>query len=275
MDTKLPEPALLTLEAYRELILKLKELESLKSDYALLLGQNSVLISKVEKFEKIEKIFCRTCKHTNDHITLSYDVGIDNDDEKEEMTERTETWRFRCLGCQTIVTKEQKSLNWEKKGTPIFYPEIHKWHLSPKSSFDKVDKGDMKKLYHEAIICYNQEMEIPCSMSIRSLIESIGIFSGIKDKLIQQNKKTHEIKIETMVNEMVKDGIMTQSIASILKELRFLGNESAHSMVRHPKEELKLAILIVENIFENIFIIPKLHQDLSKISNSRRRSTNE
>lgn len=41
-------------------------------------------------------------------------------------------------------------------------------------------------------------------------------------------------------------------------------------MIRHPKRELKLAIQIVENVIENIFVIPKVAESLKKISDERK-----
>ncbi len=272
LDEKTSTPeVLLNIEAYKELLNQLRALEEIKQENTSLRESLAEKTSILDKLNKIQKVFCRICKHKNNHIELDYKRIILDEDDEGNSIKNLETWQLQCLGCYTIVNKEQISdKDWNHIGKAKFNPEMEKWFLEPKTIFDSLEHENLKKTYFEAIECFNKEMEIPCSITIRTLIEGIGIFCGIKQELLDEGKNPYSIKIEDMVDRMVRKGIITINVAEILKELRFLGNEAAHSMIRHPKPELKLAIQIVENVIENIFVIPKVAESLKKISDERK-----
>ena len=52
---------------------------------------------------------------------------------------------------------------------------------------------------------------------------------------------------------MYEKGILTKRNADILHEHRFLGNEALHELTQPSKDELALAIQIIEHILEHIY----------------------
>ncbi len=273
--------ALLTLEAYNKLLEQLQQLQELKQK-TLLMGdkikeqelQIEELSKQLTKYKERRKVFCRTCKNKNFHIIMDeQNIPKEEDEEGYPLNFSVEK-RLQCLGCYTIVTE---TYDCDRDGNylrgPTFSPNNQKWHLIPKAIFEELEDGTVKKTYENMIKCFNQEMNIFCSTAIRILIEAIGMDLGIKQELISQGKNKFNIGIEDMMNYMVEKGIVTKNTSVILKELRFVGNEAVHEMIEHSREELQLAIQIMENIIENIFIITKMNEQRKHISHNRRNPT--
>lgn len=102
-DGKNSVHALLNIDAYKDLLDQLKILEVIKQENVSLreaLAEKMVLLNNLTK---VQKVFCRTCKHKNYHIELDYKRIILDEDDEGNIIKNLETWQLQCQGCNTIV----------------------------------------------------------------------------------------------------------------------------------------------------------------------------
>ncbi|KMP12574.1 hypothetical protein UZ36_00465 [Candidatus Nitromaritima sp. SCGC AAA799-C22] len=62
---------------------------------------------------------------------------------------------------------------------------------------------------------------------------------------------------------------MTQQHSDALHERGYLGNEAVHELAQPSRDELALAIEIIEHIFGSVYEIPQKAQDLKSNSSVR------
>lgn len=90
--------------------------------------------------------------------------------------------------------------------------------------------------------CFNNANYILCAAGIRAIIEGICIDNDI-------NKGNLYSKID----ELNKKGILTTQHSEILHNHRCIDNSAIHELAIPSKEELSLAIEILEHTLENIY----------------------
>jgi hypothetical protein len=94
------------------------------------------------------------------------------------------------------------------------------------------------------------------------MIEGICAATGVKDGPVEMPDKDGTTKIvrkcnlQGKIEGMAEAGLLTRKHAEILHEHRFLGNEAVHELQRPSREELKLAVEVVEHTFDNLYELP-------------------
>jgi hypothetical protein len=63
--------------------------------------------------------------------------------------------------------------------------------------------------------------------------------------------------LQGKINGLHEKGKLTKEHAEILHEHRYLGNTSIHDLAAPSKEELSLALEIIEHVFDTIYEIPE------------------
>jgi len=59
-------------------------------------------------------------------------------------------------------------------------------------------------------------------------------------------------------------GVLTKDGADILHSLRNMGNDAAHEVKPHSEVELNVAFDVVENLLENVYLLPQKAKKLPK-----------
>ena len=85
-----------------------------------------------------------------------------------------------------------------------------------------------------------------------------NILDGEVEKLKADGtiEKRRTKDLQGKINGLYEKGKLTKESAEILHEHRFLGNSALHELSLPSKEELNLAIEIVENILDTLYEIP-------------------
>lgn len=219
--------------------------------------------------EEKSKEYCRSCKQNTNHFARHNDSYYVDE---EEIILRY-SLRIECCGCGTRSYKEYdiNTMDEAKEKFNIkILPESAGWHLEEKISLLKRLPEELQKTYKEVIDNYNRENELACSGMIRVLIEGLGVVEGIKDDLITKGTKEYKINYVLITEELFKRGFVTKNIKEILEKLRFIGNDALHGLERPSREELRLAIQIVENILENFYVIQHVYSELMDIRQVRK-----
>jgi len=116
--------------------------------------------------------------------------------------------------------------------------------------------------------CYNNENLTLCGAGVRALVEGLCNENKIVDGEIESTKrdgskvKKRADNLQGRINGLAEKGKLTKENAEILHEHRFLGNTAIHDLSAPTKEELNLAITIIEHVFDNIYEIPEMATQL-------------
>jgi hypothetical protein len=215
----------------------------------------------------IYKVLCQQCKHETNHIVLysikSSGSELWGDDAEYQWVTTYEV--VKCQGCDEISFRQcdSDSESYDEEGyysTITLYPKRTKETINIKS-YHSIPHN-IKRLYQETINCYNNDIMTLCAAGVRALVEGICLNKKIKDGEISYLDKNGNIKtkrsrdLQGKINGLYENGILTKDNAASLNEHRYLGNEAIHELSLPSKEELSLAITIIEHILDSIYEIP-------------------
>jgi hypothetical protein len=219
----------------------------------------SVVFTKDKDLGEIHRIPCIRCTGKTDHSIVSA-YQLRGDDE-------TANWSFswienyqiiQCLGCKSISFRLAKS-NSEDYAEDEIGNTIHPENESlypPRVEGARHFDGDLvylpaqvRRIYEETTKALANQQPVLAGIGLRALIESL-----CKDNAAQGNN------LASKIDDLVKIQVLTPIDASILHNIRTLGNESAHEAKPHDEIQLKLAISVAENLLRAVYILPaKVH----------------
>jgi len=225
------------------------------------------------------KVFCLECKRETNHTSLHEIKKTFNDDEAQIWAEGT--WQIvQCNGCETISFRESwvSSEDIDPEDGYIenvkIYPVRGK-DIYPIKPFYNVPLK-IRTIYREMIDAFNNGLLILCSGGLRATIEGIcnneNILDGPVEKEINGVKKIQRKKdLQGKISGLFEKGLLTKNHAETLNEHRFLGNDALHSLDQPTKDELKIAIDIVEHTLDNLYELTEKVSDL-RYKKQRRKS---
>ena len=208
------------------------------------------------------RAYCLRCKLDTNHQILKEEKREDSDEEAGLWYEHH--WQIiQCHGCENISFQEiflnsedrdpeDGSFYEDKKN----YPLPNKGHHPDKLYFNVPTK--VRNLYGEVVSAYNTNMPVLCAAGLRAIIEGIcneeEIDSGPVEK-IKDGKSVFERRkdLQGKISGLFEKGFLTSKHCDLLHELRFLGNNAIHTLAPPSKEELGLALEIVEHTLDNIY----------------------
>jgi hypothetical protein len=209
------------------------------------------------------QILCSKCKTETRHIVIqSTDInGCEYIDETFSIDWNTQHQIIECQGCLEISYREEtcnsEDLDFRTNKPEVFvriYPMRTCDTLFAKDFFNM--PFDLKQIYEETIDCFNNQIFTLCAAGLRAIIEGICAEEGVKKGLVEVSDKTvKKATLEGKINGLYEKGILTKRQSEILHQHRYIGNEAIHKLITPSKEELELAIQIVEHILESVFEI--------------------
>ena len=153
------------------------------------------------------------------------------------------------------------------------YPECSEYDYHTKNP--RALPWELRGIYEETVKALNSDLRVLCAIGIRAIIEAIckkqGVNKGYNwdtskdDYRKDKNGNYRKFKnLEGKIFELYEQGIITKAQSETLHQLRFLGNAAAHELDKPLKSNLKVAMAIVDNIIENLYVIPKYKEKLVK-----------
>jgi len=227
------------------------------------------------------KAFCMKCGRITHHTSLK-ELSKDFDWEDAGFYEKY-TWQIiQCNGCEEVSFRMVyiNSDDVDPEGVPSetirLYPMRGKDILSLKSYYNAPVK--IRSIYREIIDAYNNGLYILSAGGLRAIIEGICNDEGIIDgpiEIIKSGVKTIKRKrnLQGKISGLHEKGLLTKQHAELLHEHRFLGNEALHSLDKPTKDELRLAIEIVEHTLDNIYELSEKVEDLQSRKRNRTKKT--
>jgi len=165
-----------------------------------------------------------------------------------------ELYTIKCCGCKTVSFCEEsmnsedycegKDGSMEHEVTQKVYPG----RVAGRPLLDNYYRlphgvAQIYKQTHEAI-CYKEN--ILAGIGLRAIVEAVC-----------EEKSATGSDLVTRINDLVVKGVTTQSGASILHNIRLMGNASAHAVRANSEEELATALEVVEHLLLGVYLIPQ------------------
>ena len=218
--------------------------------------------------DKTTKVLCSSCKNNTKHLVLTSinEKGTEPWDEYYSFQWNTDYEIIQCLGCETVSFRSYSinSENSDHEGraieTILLYPKRSKNTLAVKNYMNV--PYNLQRIYRETIDSYNYGNLTLCGAGVRALVEGLCQENGIKGGNVEITKKDgstvtlRKTNLQGKINGLHESGKLTSQNSDILHEHRFLGNEAVHELSSPSKEDLGLAIEIVENVFDTLYEIP-------------------
>lgn len=199
--------------------------------------------------------FCSICKHRTHHLILGEGKNVSPDDDYfYEAIYRV----VKCCGCDNVSfdleVSEESNVVYDKYGEETIEP-IHTAYPIKENSIEPLCSWEMpvliEKAYRESVDALNNGSLLLASIGFRATVEALCIEKGIQ-------KGNLEKKIE----ELCKKGIITALDKERLHAARFMGNESAHQIVKPDREHVLMVLEVINNILNNLYIIEKKFKEV-------------
>jgi hypothetical protein len=200
---------------------------------------------------RIHTAVCESCQIAQRHIV---ETSTRAQWKSDDFTGRTEFEIIRCMNCDTISFRKESSNSedyyydseteeytshydvslYPNRTAGRFKIDNH-WHLPP----------DVRATYEEVISAVNGGQPILAGLGVRVLIE-----------VICRDQNAAGKSLLPKIDDLKTKGVLTHAGADILHKLRSMGNESAHEAKPSSDKQLSLAMDVVENLLQSVYIHP-------------------
>jgi hypothetical protein len=170
-----------------------------------------------------------------------------------EFGESLGVYRYRtwiCRGCDSATLQESATLeqlfnNDTRKvvWTYAYHPKRMTEDLPRKFFADTPLK--MHMVYYEIVESFNTESKVLCAIGLRALLEAICVDKGITDKVAWG--------LKGKLAELEKRQHIPAGIVKKLESFKFMGDGAAHRLEVPDREDLKLAIEVMEGLLSFLY----------------------
>lgn len=201
--------------------------------------------------------YCSVCKRRTHHeVMASHRIVSPDDDYWWE-----EVYRMvKCCGCDhvsfDVESREEADVCYEPDGE-VFYPSVHKSYPQKEWAFELVAytwhfPSSVYSIYKETVTAINNDCYLLAAAGFRAVIEAICNDKGVSGKTLEQK-----------INGLKKAGHITEADRNRFHSVRFLGNDSIHSIKAPKREALVLVLQIIDGILTNLYVFDeKVHSHL-------------
>lgn len=208
---------------------------------------------------------CCICKRETLHFVLKSITQIGEEALSDDFSVdwRNEYQIIRCGGCEAITFRETNYFSEDHLGdeapTRVYLYPIR--NLYDKEARESISiPNSVGSIYSETIKAYNNSSFILCAAGLRATVEAICNDLGIKGVRVFNPKKNEDelrTNLDHKIKGLVEHGHLTQGAAEILHTHRFMGNEALHEIKRGNKDDLLIAIEIIEHLIVHIYDLPE------------------
>lgn len=197
------------------------------------------------------KCYCNVCDHDTFHEIL-YEVP-DPYDDFDNYCWSCQYSISKCCGCGaiTLATEicDESDAEYDDDCVHVTYPVRVKTYPYQKPKVKNIDTffsipANIRSIYNETINALNNESYLLAAAGFRAIVESICI-----DKCIQGKD------LENKINSLCKNGLITKNDRDRLHSIRFMGNDSIHSIKKPEKSAILLVLEIIHNMLNNLYIL--------------------
>lgn len=201
----------------------------------------------MEKEDKIQ-CYCYSCKQETWHDV----IAKTEESSDEDYWWHTRFYLVKCCGCESVAflteSEEESDVDYDEYGN-MTLNITQKTYPVQKPIADKITDtwyipSKISKIYNETLEALNRKCFLLAAAGFRVLVEAICVDQNIDGK-----------SLETKINNLCKKGIITHNDRDRLHTIRFMGNDSVHSVVESSKDQLLLVLDIIHNMLNNLYIL--------------------
>lgn len=122
--------------------------------------------------------------------------------------------------------------------------ELEHSHLLPHVTY---------RIYEETRAAISNDQLVLAGIGIRAILETI-----CKERAAKGNN------LKDQIDSLAETGVITKDGATILHGMRCMGNSAVHEAKAHSRDELIIALDVVEYSLKGVYILPKLAEKLPK-----------
>lgn len=204
---------------------------------------------------KIIRCMCSTCRRETNHEVL-FSESVHSDD--SDYWWNQDYMIVKCCGCNSIdhcnAVTEEGNIVYDDDGYEIM-PTLYNVVPNPTTVVEPIDTFELpyeiKKIYVETIDCINRGNLILGAAGCRATIEAVCHEQNIGGK-----------QLETMINNLAQQRIITKNDRDHLHAIRFMGNDSIHNAKSFDLKELIIVGKILNTILTSLYII---HEEFQKL----------
>ncbi len=211
-------------------------------------------------------VACVECNRATKHVVV-FSVDLTHKYDGGDITEQESYQIIRCLGCETTSFRLSRasSEDFHIVGeNELVYDERNE--VYPPRAAGRPRLTDIHLLPYQVQYIYKEthkalcsDMRVLAAIGTRALVEAVCAEEGAEGG-----------NLERKIDSLVPLGVLTKAGAEILHEVQYMGNAAAHEVRRHRVETLSTALDVVENLLQNVYILPKAAAKLKKRNESSR-----
>jgi hypothetical protein len=191
---------------------------------------------------------CLVCKRLTEHDIL-HDTTRRQDIEEAGIISWDNYEVIQCRGCKDIsfthvsTNTEETDEHGQLVPTTRLYPSretrepINDYYYFP---------AKVLRVYKETLTAISNRAKILAAVGLRAVVEGIC-----------EDKKCKGGNLETKINELVRQGALSNDQADFLHLQRFMRNDAAHEIEPPATSELEAALSIVENLLTTLYVLPE------------------
>lgn len=172
----------------------------------------------------------------------------------------TDYYLVRCCGCDECCflteSEDESDVDYNDEYGGMTFNTTQKTYPNPKPIATKLEEiwhipSKISKIYSETIEALNNHCFLLTAAGFRVIVEAICTEEGIEGKTL-----------ETKINNLCKKGVITKNDRDRLHTIRFMGNDSVHSVKEPNKDQLLLVLDIIHNMLNNLYILTRKSRDI-------------
>lgn len=193
--------------------------------------------------------FCSKCHGETNHRVL-FKKHVDNDPNVYDI--RSTFKVVECMGCERVSYRTDthdienaypdQYGDWTVDTTTDIYPNPLKGH-KPLSRIH-VFPSQIKTVYEESVNAFRSYCYLLAGVGFRAVIEAVCIDKEVKGR-----------DLESKINNLAKNRLITDKEADRLHSIRFIGNDSVHEMSVPKESALYIVLNIIEHLLSNLYLI--------------------
>lgn len=118
----------------------------------------------------------------------------------------------------------------------------------------------IRRVYEDTLHAYNRSLYLFCAGGLRGVVESICLERNIYGGSLRKK-----------IDQLFREGVLTQTEARILHDFRTLGNDALHQLHPPSPDELEIGFDIIEHILESLYEMPQKIETLARKTEERKK----
>ena len=210
----------------------------------------------MESINKKKRCYCDCCQRDTNHDVMATEFMTSPD---EDYWWKTDYYIVKCCGCDTVSflteTTEESVVEYDNEGN-VNYPSVFNTYPFHRPFAKAIDNlwpipSNIATIYRETISALNNECFLLAAAGFRVIVEAICIENQIEGKTL-----------ETKINNLCKKNIITKNDRDRLHSIRFMGNDSVHSIKKPDKQQIRLVLDIIHNMLNGLYVLTDKCNDI-------------